>query len=122
MMDDVGLSEIINASLTLSSNDDNYNNNNNITIPIKCNLQCSQSPNETFYNENSTISSNENDISSNTDRLSCHSNSISNLTTALLNLHFSSTLFQYDVKIEGIESSSSSSSLPSLTISSPSPS
>ncbi|KAM9968783.1 hypothetical protein ACTFIW_000660 [Dictyostelium discoideum] len=119
----ISLSEIINASLTLSSNDDNYNNNNNnITIHIKCNLQFSQSPNETFYNENSTISSNENDISSNTDRLSCHSNSISNVTTGLLNLHFSSTLFQYDVKIEGIESSSSSSSLPSLPILSPSPS
>ncbi|KAM9992355.1 hypothetical protein ACTFIY_009798 [Dictyostelium cf. discoideum] len=89
----VGLSDIIFASLELSSGN----------ISLSCNLQCNLSPNETFYNSNLILSSNETDITNSTDCLSCHSNSFVNETSGVLYLQLGSTSYHHDVKIEKIE-------------------
>ncbi|KAM9985175.1 hypothetical protein ACTFIZ_008714 [Dictyostelium cf. discoideum] len=78
-------------------------------ITLSCNLQCSSSPNETFYDSSPKLSSNENDITNSTDRLSCHSNSNVDETSGILYLQIGSTSFHYDVIIEKIELSSSPS-------------
>ncbi|KAM9999352.1 hypothetical protein ACTFIZ_002941 [Dictyostelium cf. discoideum] len=75
-------------------------------ITLSCNLQCSSSPNETFYDSSPKLSSNENDITNSTDRLSCHSNSNVDETSGILYLQIGSTSFHYDVIIEKIELSS----------------
>ncbi|KAN0008486.1 hypothetical protein ACTFIU_011263 [Dictyostelium citrinum] len=92
----ISLSDIIKASLKPFSSEN---------IPLKCNLQCSLTPNETFYYNNPKLSSNETDITNSSDCLICHSNSIVYETSGILNLQFGSKLLQYDVKIEEIESS-----------------
>ncbi|KAN0008488.1 hypothetical protein ACTFIU_011265 [Dictyostelium citrinum] len=79
-------------------------------IPLKCNLQCSLSPNDTFYYNSPNLSSNETDITNSSDCLICYSNSIVYETSGILNLQFGSKLLQYDVKIEEIESPFSPSS------------
>ncbi|KAM9968321.1 hypothetical protein ACTFIW_002759 [Dictyostelium discoideum] len=89
----VGLSSIIYASLVVSSTN----------VSLSCNLQCSISPNETFYDSNPKLSSDETDITNSTDCLSCHSNSFVNETSGVLYLQFSSTSYHYDVKIEEIQ-------------------
>ncbi|KAN0025571.1 hypothetical protein ACTFIU_001848 [Dictyostelium citrinum] len=96
----ISLSDIIKASLTPLSSEN---------IPLKCNLQCSLSPNETFYYENPKLSSNETDITNSSDCLLCHSNSIVDETSGILNLQIGSKLLQYDVQIDEIESSLSPS-------------
>ncbi|KAM9972788.1 hypothetical protein ACTFIR_012157 [Dictyostelium discoideum] len=109
----ISLSNIINASLTLSSNDDiTYST----FIPLKCNLKCNLSSNNSFYYNNSKLSSNENDITNNTDLLSCHSysNLIANETSGVLNLQFPLKFYHFNVKIDYIESSMSSSLSSSL--------
>ncbi|KAM9993022.1 hypothetical protein ACTFIY_010479 [Dictyostelium cf. discoideum] len=89
----VSLSDIVYASLAVSSEN----------VSLSCNLQCSVSPNETFYNSDHKLSSNETDITNSTDCLSCHSNSFVNETSGVLYLQFGSTSYHYDVKIEEIQ-------------------
>ncbi|KAM9998674.1 hypothetical protein ACTFIY_008308 [Dictyostelium cf. discoideum] len=98
----VSLSGIINASLGILSEN----------VSLSCDLQCSVSPNETFYLSNPILSSNENDITNSTDCLSCHSiNSIVvDETSGVLYLQLGSTSYHYDVKIEEIQSSLNPSS------------
>ncbi|KAM9985249.1 hypothetical protein ACTFIZ_008801 [Dictyostelium cf. discoideum] len=86
----VSLSDTIYASLVLSSEN----------ISLSCNLQCSLSPNETFYDNIPILSSNETDITNSTDCLLCHSNSFVNETSGVLYLQFGSISYHYDVKIE----------------------
>nr|ACN54216.1 tgrD1 [Dictyostelium discoideum] len=98
----VSLSGIINASLGISSEN----------VSLSCDLQCSLSPNETFYLSNPILSSNEKDITNSTDCLSCHSmNSIVvDETSGVLYLQLGPTSYHYDVKIEEIQSSLNPSS------------
>ncbi|KAM9985248.1 hypothetical protein ACTFIZ_008799 [Dictyostelium cf. discoideum] len=86
----VSLSDTIYASLVLSSEN----------VSLSCNLQCSLSPNETFYYSNPIISSSEIDITNSTDCLLCHSISFVNETSGVLYLQFGSISYHYDVKIE----------------------
>ncbi|KAM9956918.1 hypothetical protein ACTFIR_003653 [Dictyostelium discoideum] len=89
----VGLSGVIHASLALSSGN----------VSLLCNIQCSLSPNETFYDSNPILSSNETDFTNSTDCLSCHSNSFVNETSGVLYLQLGLTSYNYDVKIEEIQ-------------------
>ncbi|KAM9985250.1 hypothetical protein ACTFIZ_008802 [Dictyostelium cf. discoideum] len=93
----VSLSSIVNAGLVLSSEN----------VSLSCNLQCSLSPNETFYYSNPIISSSEIDITNSTDCLLCHSNSFVNETSGVLYLHSGSTSYHYKVKIEEFQISPS---------------
>ncbi|KAM9993346.1 hypothetical protein ACTFIZ_011313 [Dictyostelium cf. discoideum] len=98
----VSLSGIISANLGLVTEN----------VSLACDLQCSLSPNETFYLSNPILSSNETDITNSTDCLSCHSiNSIVvDETSGVLYLQLGSTSYHYDVKIEEIQSSLNPSS------------
>ncbi|KAM9993096.1 hypothetical protein ACTFIY_010534 [Dictyostelium cf. discoideum] len=76
---------------------------------LSCDLQCSSSPNDILYYNDSNISSSETDITNSTDSLSCHSKSYVEETSGVLHLRFGSTSFHYNVKIEKIELSPSPS-------------